>query len=139
MNNKKFKFFIIIFLFFITVISCIDATSLTNYAYEYTPYQGKTNSNVPVIDNGILFGRTIMTINSDPCGPLQFVNISIKGEVTKEIKSGVFGFFISRIPIGRYLVTASIFGFHSTYTCVNLFRFKPFVIITLKLEKKGWK
>jgi hypothetical protein len=138
MNNKKLMFFILVSLYCIILNTGIDALSITNNNYEFTRSHIIINKNVSLIDNGIVFGRTIMSINSNPCGPLEFVNITFKGEETKKIKSGLFGFFIVSMPIEKYFVVASKFGFHDTYTYAMLFRFKPFAIITLVLEKKGW-
>ncbi|KYK32412.1 MAG: hypothetical protein AYK22_09230 [Thermoplasmatales archaeon SG8-52-3] len=138
MNNKKLTFFILLTLFSIILTTGIEAFSITNNNYEFTRSHGEKNSNVSLINNGIVFGRTIMAINSNPCGPLEFVNITFKGEETIKIKSGLFGFFIVKIPIGKYFVAASKYGFYDAYTYVMLFRFKPFAIITLILDKRGW-
>jgi hypothetical protein len=138
MNNKILLFLILISFFSVFLNIGIDALSITNNNYESTRSHNEINSSVSLINNGMVFGRTIMTINSKPCGPLEFVNITFKGEETIKIKSGLFGFFIVNIPIGKYFVAASKFGFHDAYTYVILFRFKPFAIISLILEKKGW-
>jgi len=136
--NKKIKKLPILIIFIILLISNINATSFENITTHKDQIYGSSNYNKTLLNNGIIFGRTIMTINSNPCGSLEFVNITFKGEETKKTKSGLFGFFIVRIPIGKYFVVASKYGFHDAYTNVMLFRFKPFVIITLKLEKRGW-
>ena len=138
MNNKILLFFISISLFSIFLNIGIDALSITNNNYESTRSHNEINSSVSLIKNGIVFGRTIMAINSNPCGPLEFVNITFKGEETIKIKSGLFGFFIVRIPIGKYFVAASKYGFYDAYTYAMLFRFKPFAITTLILDKRGW-
>jgi hypothetical protein len=137
MNIKKLTFFILIVICLI-LISGIDAHYITQNNYKFTRFHSEINSNVTFINSGIVFGRTIMAINSNPCGSLDFVNITFKGEETIKIKSGLFGFFIVRIPIGKYFVTASKYGFYDAYTYTMLFRFKPFAIITLILDKRGW-
>lgn len=138
MNKKILLISIPLILFLTIATSSINAISydikitekiLTHDEIKYEPL---------LIENGIVFGRTIMNINYKPCGPLEFVNISFYGEETKNIKSGLFGFFIARIPLGKYLVIASKYGFESSFTYVNLFRFKPFAITIFKLEKIGW-
>jgi len=138
MNIKKLTFFILVSLFCVILNTGIDALSITNNNYEFTISHNAINSSVSLVNNGIVFGRTIMAINSNPCGPLEFVNITFKGEETIKIKSGLFGFFIVRIPIGKYFVAASKYGFYDAYTYAMLFRFKPFAIITLILDKRGW-
>jgi hypothetical protein len=137
MKNKRFLLFILLSLFSVLLNSSINANTFTD-KFDFIESAGKINCEILTINNGIIIGRTIMTINSKTCGSLEFVNITFTGEQTKKIKSGLFGFFIVRIPIGKYFVSASKYGFHDTYTNVMLFTFKPFAIITLKLEKKGW-
>jgi len=122
----------------ILLISNINAISLEDSTNKNIQIYDRTNYESILIENGVIFGITIMTINSNPCGLLEFVNIAIEGEVKKDIKSGLFGFFIARVPIGKYHILASKLGFHSSYAYVRLFQFKPFAIITFKLEQKGW-
>ena len=132
---------LLIILVCIMGISNINAISFIGNPEEIIQIQDRINNDPLLIDNGIVFGRTIMSIKSKRCGPLQFVNISFEnenGEVIKNIKSGMFGFYIVRIPIGRYLVTATKFGFHSSFTYLTLFRFKPFAVAPFKLDKIGW-
>lgn len=122
----------------IILTSDINAISLEDSTNKNFKIYDRTNNEFIMIENGVIFGITIMTINSKPCGLLEFVNITIEGEVKKDIKSGLFGFFIARVPIGKYYILANKLGFHSSYAYVRLFQFKPFAFITFKLEKKGW-
>ena len=138
MNKKILQLYILILLVGILLTSNINANSFEILTNKNDQIYNDSTFEKSIINNGIIFGRTIMTIKSNPCGPLQFCNISIEGEVTKNKKSGVFGFFIVRVPIGHYYLLASKFGFHSSFAYVKLFRFKPFSIVTFKLEKKGW-
>lgn len=122
----------------IIITSNINAISLKRNSEENIQIHDKINCDPLLIENGIVIGRTVMTIKSKPGGLLQYVNISIEGEVIKNIKTGRFGLFIIIIPIGRYKFTASKPGFYNSYRYLTLYWFKPFAIVSFKLEKIGW-
>lgn len=128
--------FVIIFLILLT--SNINALHLHDVSLYNIKDKDKFNNDLLFFENGIIIGRTYMTIKSKDAGVLQYVDLSIQGDQTKEIRSGVFGFFIVSVPLGRYKISGSKPGFYNNSIDVGLYWFKPFALGIIKLEKIGW-
>jgi hypothetical protein len=76
MNRKITLFFVVILLIGLSINSNITAIFIKKPKVEIIPLQEKNHDPLK-IENGIIIGRTIMTINYEPAGALQFANITI--------------------------------------------------------------